>query len=288
VSFVGSLKTLPLFQGIPDARLEQLLSAFRSIHHKAGTQLFVPLDLATHFELLVQGEVCLEESATTKYELQAFAPLGELGALTGIPRSTTATATTDIELLSIPVADLMGFFDANADIGLAFYKNLLAMVSEKVRRDRRRLFEMRGNIIRTQKVMKQMRETVLAAQETATSKPLFEALEQLIGNNRRAKYRACPTAGYPAYVKIDEERTARVLEVSEGYIKLQGAAKDFTNDPSYWAGVLVLPAGEILVSGTIVREGDGGVVVKLDTLVEEFQAKLDAYNVRLQLLDYIV
>jgi CRP-like cAMP-binding protein len=244
--------------------------------------------VATHFELLTKGEVCLEESPTTKFDLRPVSPLGELGALTGIPRSTTATATTDVEVLSVPVGDLLGFFDAHADIGLAFYKNLLGVVSDKVRRDRRRLDEMRANIIRTQKTMKQMRETVLAAAETEISKPLFESLDQLIDNNRRANYRVSPAPGYAAQVRLDNGHMAQVLEVSEGYLKVEGKTADLTADPSYWAGVLVMPSAEILVSGTVLREDSAGVVVKLDTLVDEFKAKLDDYSVRLQLLDYVV
>ena len=288
MSTVNSLKALPLFQGIPEARLEQLVGAFRSVSHKAGTRLFGAGDIATHFELLTKGEVCLEESPTTKFELRPLSPLGELGALTGIPRSTTATATTDVEVLTVPVGDLLGFFDTNAEIGHAFYKNLLGIVSDKVRRDRRRLGEMRANIIRTQKAMKQMRETVLAAPETEISKSVFESLDQLIDNNRRGNYRVSPTAGFPAHVKLENGHLARVLEVSEGYLKVEGKTADLTGDPTYWAGVLVMPTSEILVSGTIVREGEGGVVVKLDTLVDDFKAKLDDYSVRLQLLDFVV
>jgi hypothetical protein len=42
------------------------------------------------------------------------------------------------------------------------------------------------------------------------------------------------------------------------------------------------------VSGSITREGADGVVVKLDTLVDEFKAKLDDYTTKLQLLDFVV
>jgi CRP/FNR family transcriptional regulator, cyclic AMP receptor protein len=288
VTIASSLKSLPLFQGINEVRLGELVAAFRPTTHKAGTVLFKAGDVATHFELLAKGEVCLEESPTTRFDLKPVSPIGELGALTGIPRSTTATATTDVEILTIPVGDLLGFFDANADIGLAFYKNLLSVVSDKVRRDRVRLGEMRANLIRTQKTMKQMRETVLAAAETEISKPLFESLDQLIDNNRRANYRVSPTDGYPAQVRLDNGHLARVMEVSEGYLKVEGKTADLTSDPSYWAGVLVMPTAEILVSGTILRENAGDVVVKLDTLVDDFKAKLDDYSVRLQLLDYVV
>ncbi|MDB4945128.1 MAG: hypothetical protein JWP97_4662, partial [Labilithrix sp.] len=91
MSVVDSLKTLPLFAGIPDARLEQLVSAFEARQFKAGTRLFDAGDTARSFELLTKGEVSLEESPTTRFDLRPTAPLGELGALTGIPRSTTAT-----------------------------------------------------------------------------------------------------------------------------------------------------------------------------------------------------
>ncbi len=288
MSIATELRSLPLFQGIPEARLEQLVAIFRPVSKKAGTVLFAPNELATHFEVLVKGEVSLEEEGAVKLSLRPFAPLGELGALTGIPRSTRAVAATDVELLAVPVADLHGFFDENADIGLVFTKNLLAMVSEKVRRDRRLLASMKHNIIRTQKAMKQMRDTVLESTETEMSKPLFETLENLIHNNRRANYRVSPTAAAPAQVRLDDGRTRRVMEVSEGYLKVEGTATELTSDPTYWAGVLMLPVGEVLVSGSVLREGEGGVVVKLDGMVDEFKGKLDAYMTQLQLLDYVV
>lgn len=288
MSIVSDLRALPLFQGISEARLGQLVAAFRPVKQKAGTVLFRPGDLATRFELLTMGEVLIEEEGAVKLTIRPLAPLGELGALTGIPRSTTATAVTDVELLTIPVGDLLGFFDDNADIGFAFYKNLLSVVGDKVRRDRRRLDEMRANIIRTQKAMKVMRDQVLDAQETEISKPLYETLDNLIQNNRRANYRVMPTPTYPASIRLDDGRIANLLEVSEGYLKVEGSAQDVARDPSFWTGVLVTPNNELLVSGTVVREGEGGVVVKLDTLIDEYKTQLDDYVTRVQLLDFVV
>lgn len=294
MSLVNDLRSLPLFKDISEERLTQLVAAFRPVTHKAGTVLFRPGDTATHFELLVKGEVRLEEEPTStevpavRFDLRPVTPLGELGALTGLPRSTTATATTDVELLSITVGDLLGFFDANGDIGLAFYKNLLAVVTDKIRRDRSRIEDMRTNIVRTQKAMKNMRQIVLDAKETEISKPIFETLEALIENNRRANYRVQPTPAYPAHVRLDDGRTIPVLEVSEGYVKVAGRTQDLTKDPSFWAGVMVVPAAEILLSGSIVREGQDGVVVKLDKPMDEYKSKLDDYTTRVQLLDFVV
>jgi CRP/FNR family cyclic AMP-dependent transcriptional regulator len=288
VPITTELRALPLFQGISEARLGELVAAFRAVTHQAGSVLFKAGDVAAHFDLLTSGEVSIEEEGAARFQLRPLAPLGELGALTGIPRSTTATATTAVELLSMPVRDLLGFFDEHADIGFIFYKNLLGVVSDKVRRDRRLLGEMRANIIRTQKAMKATRELVLASPETEISKGVFESLENLIENNRRANYRVAPASSYPAQVRLDGGRLVKVLEVSQGYLKLEGSTKDLTADPTYWAGVMVMPEGEIVVSGTIVREASDGVVVKLDALVDEFKAKLDDYTTRIRLLDFIV
>lgn len=295
MSIAQHLQTLPLFQGIAASRLEQLVAAFKPATYEAGAVLFVPGDTATRFELLTKGSVTVEEEpsasngmAAVCFELRPIAPLGELGALTGLPRSTTATAKTDLEVLAISVGDLHGFFDKNGDVGLAFYKNLLGLVTDKVRRDRTRIEDMRTNIIRTQKSMKQLRETVLAAAETEISKPVFDTLDALIDHNRRANYRVSPPASYSVHVRLDDGRTARVLEVSEGYVKVEGRARDLTNDPSFWAGVLVLPTEEVLVSGSVHRDGAEGVVVKLDKLIDEYKAKLDDYVTRVQLLDFVV
>lgn len=288
MSIVHELQALPLFQGISEGHLKELVAIFKTVTHKGGTVLFKPGEIATTFDILTSGEVTIEEEGAVRFQLRPVAPVGELGSLTGIPRSTTATTTSGATLLTVPVETLHAFFEKRGDIGFAFYKNLLHVVSDKVGRDRRRLDEMRSNLIRTQKSMKQMRETVLAAKETEISKPIFETLDTLIENNRRANYRVSPTQAYASQVRLDSGKLAAVLEVSQGYLKLAGSVSDLTNDRSHWAGVMELPTGEILVSGSIVREDEGGVVVKLDTLVDEFKAKLDDYTTRIQLLDFVV
>lgn len=288
MSIVQGLRALPLFQGIGDARLEELATGFARSTYRAGATIFEPGDKASRFELLTAGEVVIEEGDAARFVLRPVAALGELGAITGIPRSTTATASTAVEVHAMQVSDLLGFFETNADVGFAFYKNLLSVVSDKVRRDRRRIDDMRTNIIRTQKAMKSMRDMVLSAPETPISKPIFETLDRLIDNNRRANYRVMPAPSYPAHVRLDGGKNARVLELSEGFMKIEGKVQDVAADPSFWTGVLVVPTDEILLSGSVLREGEGGVVVKLDRPVEEFKAKLDDYTTRVQLLDFVV
>ncbi len=80
----------------------------------------------------------------------------------------------------------------------------------------------------------------------------------------------------------------KVVELSNGFLKLEGKAKDLGKDRSLWIGVLALPTLEIAVSGAIEREDADGVVVRLDTLVDEYQAALEDYVTRVQLMDFVV
>ena len=76
--------------------------------------------------------------------------------------------------------------------------------------------------------------------------------------------------------------------MSNGYLKLEGKAKRLTKDKSLWIGVLALPTSEIAVSGSIERESKDSVVVKLDTLVDEYRTALEDYVTKIQLLDFVV
>src|SRR5262245_41282018 len=62
VTIVEDLRTLPLFHGISETRLSQLVSVLHPYSHPAGTVLFRPGDTATHFEILTRGQVTLEEA----------------------------------------------------------------------------------------------------------------------------------------------------------------------------------------------------------------------------------
>jgi hypothetical protein len=204
--------------------------------------------------------------------------------LTGVPRNSSATAATEIEVWSIRSADLMSFFEKRADVAFPFYRNLLHVVSEKVRRDRRRMTEMRQNIVSTQKMMKKLRDIVLDAPETPISAPICDLLDGRIETNRRAHYRVSPTEAFPASLRLDDDSRVRVIDISEGYMKIDAPTGRLQGD---WVAVLELPDVELPVSGSIERAGKDGVVVKLDLMIDDYKAKLDDYVTRVQLLDFV-
>jgi CRP-like cAMP-binding protein len=189
---VDALRHLPLFRSLSRAQFDELIGAMRPRRVARGSTLFREGELATTFQILVEGAVELSESSEPQAVLRPCAPIGELGALTGLPRNTTAVVAEDALVLELPVAELHALFARSNALAVAFYRALLDVVGDKVRRDKTRLDEMRTNLIRTQKAMKELREIVLSSAETPLSQPVCERLDELIEHNRRGHYRAAP------------------------------------------------------------------------------------------------
>lgn len=281
------LRAIPLFKDISADRLASLAKAMQKGKHPAGHVLFRAGDVPERFLLLVKGEVILKEGADDRFRVRAVAPIGELGSLTGLARNGEAVAATEIELWSISTKDLTAFFEENAELAVLFQRNLLHVVSDKVHRDRQRLEDMRANLIRTQKAMKSVRELVLSSPETPISKPVFDAIDDLIEHNRRAHYRVVPVPALASTVRLDDGTKANVVELSEGFLKLDLPNAKYPKGTELGA-VLAMPTGEIAVSGKVERAGKDGVVVRLDMLIEPYKLVLDDYVTRLQMLDYVV
>lgn len=285
---IDQLGDIPLFRRITNEHIQQFLDAFERRRLEPGEELFHVGDPPSHLYLLVEGEIALrDEAGQTEFFLRPPAPIGELGVLTGIARNTTAVATKPTEVLSIAREDLMNFFEEHGDVAFPLYHNLLNIVADKVRRDLRRLEEMRANIIRTQKAMKRLRDRVLEAEETALSREIHDTLERLISQNRRWNYVVEPPAALPATVRLDSGKEVPVRELSFVWLGLPASAVDAA-EGEHWSGVIVLPGTEFPVSGTVRDRSGDTVRIELDLLIDEYAAALEDYLTRVQMLDVIV
>lgn len=281
-----ALRHLPLFRDLSDSQLEELLRVFATRRVKAGTALFAEGDPTTVFQILIEGEVELSEAREPKISVRPFAPLGELGALTGVPRSSSAVAVSDATLLEASTDALNGLFAKSSELAFTFYKSLLTVVGDKVRRDKLRMDEMRTNLIRTQKAMKELRDLVLANDETPISQPLCDKLDELIEHNRRAHYRVSPTPSHPATARMPGGGSSDVVELSEGFLKLAPTANLAPGAEATF--VLSMPKGEIPVSGKVERSGSDGILLRLDLLIDDYKHALNGYMTELQMLDFVV
>lgn len=284
----SDLRKIPLFQNITDAHLGELMAAFERAHMKPGETLFEAGSKPNHFYLLVSGEIALHENGEARFTLSPVAPIGELGALTGHARRTTAIATKPSEVWRIGTGPLLDFFERHGDVAYPFHNNLLRIVAEKVRRDARVLEDVRQNLIRTQKAMKRLRDAVLEAEETSLSKHLCDTLDELIEKNRRGHYLVEPAFALQTSLRLDGGETVSVTEMSDTLIRIKRPSNGALSKGSSLTAVLVLPDGEMPVIGSVESVDDGAVTVRLDLLIDEYQAQLARHLTRIQMLDFVV
>ena len=282
------LHAIPLFQGITEQHLQALLGAFETLTLPAGSVLFAAGSEPEHFHILAAGEVELREGETARFTLTPIAPIGELGALTGLKRNTTAVTTQPSEVYRIGRAALVDFFERHGDVAFPFEHNLLKLVALKIRRDVRREGEMRANLIRTQKAMKRLLDRVMEAPETPLSKEVADTLEDLIEHNKKGHYLVEPSGPLHSSVRLDSGDLVPVLELSDGAVCFGLWPGDVPKAGSDFSGVLVTTTGEMPISGKVVSTDGATVLVSLDLLIDEYRTTLRDYLTRVQMLDFVV
>ncbi len=98
---------LPLFAGIPAFRVASTLARGSTIEVAAGQAIIRQGDPADRFYVILDGSVEVtrsEQPGATPVRLRRLGPddaFGELGLLTGAPRSATVTAETPVRLLAL-------------------------------------------------------------------------------------------------------------------------------------------------------------------------------------------
>jgi CRP-like cAMP-binding protein len=280
------LRTILLFQGFGDDELARLGSLFTRAQVDPNSALFDVGERATELYLLTSGEVVLEGPGDDLFRLRPPALIGELGALTGLPRSTRATVSADAVVWSLRAKTIQELFASNQELGVRFLVNLLSVVADKVHRDQTRMSDMRQNIVRTQKQLKRMRELVLESAETPISGTIHDTLETLITHNRRVNYRVEPPPSLPVALRLGSG-DSKVTDISRTHLSTVLTSAPPTVGTGL-AGVLTLARTEIPISGRVHRVIGNKVTIELDLLIDEYVGALEGYLTRVQLLDVLV
>jgi CRP-like cAMP-binding protein len=280
----SELRTIPLFHGFSDGELAEIAELFKQVE-ASDKPLFDVGEPATTLYLLTKGEVVLDRPGDDVFRLRPPALIGELGALTGLPRSTRATVTPGSVVWALPAKKLQTYLGNNQELGVRFLVNLLSAVADKVHRDQRRMADMRANLIGTQKELKRLRELVLESVETPISAPVHDALDKLITHNRRVNYRVEPPPALAAHCRF-EKATAPVADISRTHMTVH-----LPHDPppvgSWVSGVAHLAGTEIPISGRVHRTQGRKMTIELDLMIDEYVAALEGYLTRAQLLDIL-
>jgi len=279
--------SVPLFHGMDESGLQGLGEVFERYEADDNEVLFASGERAEYVYLLIDGSVAVQEDGKTHIELQPVSVIGELGAMTGLTRRVTAVTLEPSVLLRATGRDLMAYFTQNSQVAVTFYQNLLSMTADKVRRDERRIADMRHNIIVTQKSLKRLKNLILESPDTVISQPAHDIVEEVISQNRRANYSVEPPSALPATLRTADGRLHPVLSMSRQAIVVpREAAQPGDID---WRGVLVLAGFELPIGGEVeYGDEEGTSRVDLDLLIEEYSDVLEDYLTQAQLLDIVL
>ncbi len=137
------LKKSPLFENLADAQLAKVLLACRARAFKAGEPLCAEGDPSTSFDLVVEGAVRIskltplgEESLAVLRPGQFF---GEMGLLTGAPRSAHAFGHEPGQLLAFPNDELRRLLEKEPALGTQFLWAFSRALCERLQETNQRL-----------------------------------------------------------------------------------------------------------------------------------------------------
>ena len=128
---IDLLRDVSIFRGVGDAVLQRVAARLRRRSFRRGEVIFHHGDPAGAMHVIKSGRVKIhtpseegEETVITLYhEGECF---GEMAALDGGPRSTSATAVEPTETLTLLREDLLSLLREDPDLALAIVQELIA------------------------------------------------------------------------------------------------------------------------------------------------------------------
>ncbi len=123
VGVAARAAALPVFGGVPEASLIAAFSRAAELRVPGGTVVIRQGDPADRFYVILEGAFTVDQSARSDAPpvrlrtMGADEVFGEIGLLTGVPRTATVTAEGDGRLLALEARDFLELVTTGAELG---------------------------------------------------------------------------------------------------------------------------------------------------------------------------
>lgn len=124
------LRAVPLFAGLPDKALTQVLALAKEVRHESGKPILEEDHSGVGFHLILQGNATVDVAGT---EVARFGPgdyFGEMSIIDGLPRSATVTAADDVTTLAITSWDFEGLMEQHPSMMRAMLVELSGRIRQ--------------------------------------------------------------------------------------------------------------------------------------------------------------
>jgi len=130
------LKKIPIFDGLPPSQVRQLLSICRNGLLEEGERIFMSDTPSDEMYILLTGQLSVVTAEGLRVAtILPVTTVGEMGVITGQPRSATVEAIKKARILTIkkPLLDQLMFNDTQ--IRNRIYRNIVQILADKLIND---------------------------------------------------------------------------------------------------------------------------------------------------------
>lgn len=114
---LGTMRAFPLFEGVSDARLVQLVERAQPISVRAGELLMLERFRGEQFLIVLEGLATIRHGEQEVATVGAGSFLGEIGLLQDTDRSATVVARTPMKLLALDEPAFRALLDDLPEVG---------------------------------------------------------------------------------------------------------------------------------------------------------------------------
>lgn len=126
---LDSLRKNKIFKDFTDSEIKKVLSACQELHLRPKETLFDQGADSEEIYFLLKGQLRVSSNFSQVSTIRAGGVVGEIGVITGTPRSATIIAVFNCHLLWIKKSDLEKLIEEDQFLGVKFYRNAVELVA---------------------------------------------------------------------------------------------------------------------------------------------------------------
>jgi CheY-like chemotaxis protein len=231
------LKKIPIFDGLPPSQVRRLLSMCDSRPVAEGAVVCQSDTPSDEMYILLAGELAVTTAEGMRVAtVKPVTTVGEMGVITGQPRSATVMALRDSRVLVLKKGVFEAALEEDRSLRIRVFRNFISVLAEKVTNDNMRLREFEserqrfaGLLAGAEREVKEEEKRLVAVLEYMADEGLLkrdeaeaevtrrvrERLSRVLVVDDEADFRELVVDALPYFAVLQAEDGGQALEVVE-------------------------------------------------------------------------
>ena len=133
ISPVDQLKSFPACRNFSLQQRAAIVEESQDSQAAKGEVLFQEGDEPTHLIFLLEGKLEVRGKAGHISDIPHTSLVGEMGVVSGEPRSATVSAQSDVRFLRLSRESFQRLIDSDKDLGYHFFRNLTEILGRHLK-----------------------------------------------------------------------------------------------------------------------------------------------------------